>query len=160
MMRSALPLLLADFAAPLFQLRGHGLNAGDLLDAHHLGPISYVSAESCLWQFNDEVRGVAIDVFAKPFQHLNGGSDLSGRRCVHSQMWIPREGLLRVSSGRWLCLRLGSHSARWTSSERTGCAQGSLNPRRAAASSAASLEGASTTVRNGSPIKRAYSRSV
>jgi hypothetical protein len=38
-------------------------------------------------------------VFAKPFQHLNGGSDLSGRRGVHSQMWIPREGL-RASSGR------------------------------------------------------------
>ena len=94
-----MPLLLAEFAAPLLQLRGHRLNAGDLLDAHHLGPISYVSAESCLRQFNDEVDGVAIDVFAKPFQHLNGGSDLSGRRGVHSQMWIPREGL-RASSGR------------------------------------------------------------
>ena len=94
-----MPLLLAEFAAPLLQLRGHRLNAGDLLDAYHLGPISYVSAETCLRQFNDEVHGVAIDVFAKPFQHLSGGSDLSGRRGVHSQMWIPREGL-RASSGR------------------------------------------------------------
>ena len=99
MMRYALPLLLVEFGAPLLQLSGHGLNAGDLLDAYHLGPISYVSAETCLRQFNDEVHGVAIDVFAKPFQHLNGGSDLSGRRGVHSQMWIPREGL-RASSGR------------------------------------------------------------
>jgi hypothetical protein len=38
-------------------------------------------------------------VFAKPFQHLDGGSDLTDRRCVHNQMWIPREGL-RPSSGR------------------------------------------------------------
>lgn len=159
MMRNALPLVLAEFAAPLLQLRGHGLNAVDLLDAYHLGPRSYVSAESGLRQFNDEFRGVAVDVFAESFQHLNGSSDLSGRRCVHSQMWIPRKGL-RVSWRRWLCRRVGSHSARWASSERIGCAQGSLNPRRAAASSAASLEGASTTVRNGSPITRAYSRSV
>lgn len=92
-MRYALPLLLVEFGAPLLQLSGNGLNAGDLLDAHHFGPISHVSTESGLRQFNDEVRGVAVDVFAKPFQHLDGGSDLSGRRCVHSQMWIPREGL-------------------------------------------------------------------
>lgn len=99
MMRNALPLVLAEFAAPLLQLRGHGLNAVDLLDAYHLGPRSYVSAESGLRQFNDEVRGVAVDVFAESFQHLNGSSDLSGRRCVHNQMWIPLEGL-RAGSGR------------------------------------------------------------
>ncbi len=98
MMRNALPLLLAEFATPLLQLSGHGLNAGDLLDAHHFGPISYVSTESGLRQFNDEICGVAIDVFAKPFQHLDGGSDLSGRWCVHNQIWIPREGL-RVGLG-------------------------------------------------------------
>ena len=99
MMRNALPLLLAEFATPLLQLCSHGLNAGDLLDAYHLRPRSHVSAESGLRQFNDEICGVAIDVFAKPFQHLDGGSDLSGRWCVHNQMWIPREGL-RASSGR------------------------------------------------------------
>ena len=99
MMRNALPLVLAEFAAPLLQLRGHGLNAGDLLDAHHLGPRSNVSAESGFRQFNDEICGVAVDVLAKPLQHLYGGSDLSGRRCVHNQMWIPREGL-RPTAGR------------------------------------------------------------
>ena len=93
MMRNALPLVLAEFAAPLLQLRGHSLNAGDLLDAYHLGPRSYVSAESGLRQFNDEIRSVAVDVFAEALQHLDGGSDLSSRRCVHGQMWIPREGL-------------------------------------------------------------------
>lgn len=159
MMRNALPLVLAEFAAPLLQLRGHGLNAVDLLDAYHLGPRSYVSAESCLWQFNDEIRGVAVEMFAKPFQHLDGDSDLSGCRCVHNQMWIPREGV-RARLGRRLCRGLDNHSAPLTSSGRTGCAQGALNPSRAAASSAASLVGASTTVRNGSPISRAYSRSV
>ena len=99
MMRNALPRLLAEFAAPLLQLRGHGLNAGNLLDAYHLRPRFHVSAESGLRQLNDEICCVAIDVFAKPFQHLDGGSDLTDRRCVHNQMWIPREGL-RPSSGR------------------------------------------------------------
>ncbi len=99
MMRNALSLLLAEFVAPLLQLRGHGLNAGDLLDAHHLGPCPNVRAESRLRQFNDEIRGVAVDVFAKSSQDLNGDSDLSGCRCVHNQMWIPREGL-RATPGR------------------------------------------------------------
>lgn len=159
MMSNALPLLLAEFSTPLLQLRSHGLDAGNLLDAHHLGPRSHVSAESGLRQFNDEICSVAVDVFTKPFQHLDGGSDFSGRRCVHNQMWIPLAGL-RVSSGRWLCRRLGSHSARLASSGVMGCAHGWLNPRRAAASSAAVLVGASTTVRSGSPMTRAYSRSV
>jgi hypothetical protein len=157
LMRNTLPPLLAEFVTPLLQLRGHGLNPADLFDAHHLGSRSYMSAESGFRQFNDEVRGVVIDVFTKTFEHLDGGSNLSGRRCVHNQMWMPREGL-RVTSWRWLCLRLGNHSAR--SSGRIGCAQGSLKPSRAAASSAASLVGASTTVRSGSPITRAHSRSV
>lgn len=159
MMRNTLPLLLAEFGAPLLQLSGHGLNAGDLLDAYHLGPRSDMSAESGFRQFNNEIRSVAVNVFAEALQHLDGGSDLSGRRCVHNQTWIPREGV-RASSTRRQCRRLGNHSALWTSCGRTGCAQGSLKPRRLAASSAASLVGASTTVRNGSPIKRAYSRSV
>ena len=94
-----MPLLLAEFASPLLQLRGHSLNAGDLLDAHHLGPCPDVCAESRFRQFNDEIRGIAVEMFAKPFQHLDGDSDLSGCRCVHNQMWIPREGL-RASSGR------------------------------------------------------------
>lgn len=92
-------MLLAEFVAPLLQLRGHGLNAGDMLDAYQLCPRSNVSAESGFRQFNDEIRGVAVDVLAKPFQHLYGGSDLSGRRCVHNQVWIPREGL-RPTAGR------------------------------------------------------------
>ncbi len=42
----------------------------------------------------------------------------------------------------------------------TGCAQASLKPSRLAASSAAIFVGASITARNGSPMTRAYSRSV
>lgn len=142
-MRNTLPPLLVEFVTPFLQLRSHGLNPGDLFDAHHLSSRSYMSAESGFRQFDDEVRGVVIDVLTKTFEHLDGGSDLSGRRRVHNQMWMPRERL-RVTSWRWLCLCLGNHSARWTSSGRTGCAQGSLKPSRAAASSAASLFGAST----------------
>jgi len=39
--------------APLLQLRGHGLNSGDLFDAHNLGPRCDMIAESGFPQFND-----------------------------------------------------------------------------------------------------------
>jgi hypothetical protein len=37
-MSNTLPPLLQQIVAPLLQLRGHGLNSGDLFDAHHFGP--------------------------------------------------------------------------------------------------------------------------
>ncbi|MCZ7639636.1 MAG: hypothetical protein M5U12_28465 [Verrucomicrobia bacterium] len=123
--------MLAEFAAPLLQLSGHGLNACDLLNAHHLGPITYVCAESGFRQFNDKIRGVAVDVFAKPFQNLDGGSNLSGRRCVHNQMWIPREGLRGKFEAMAVptlgqpfraldCLRVDRICPRFTESESSG----------------------------------------
>jgi hypothetical protein len=33
-------------------------------------------AQSRFGQFNDELCGIAVDVFAVLFQHLDGGSDL------------------------------------------------------------------------------------
>lgn len=110
MMRNTLPPLLAEFVTPLFQLCCHGLNSGDLLDAHHLGPRCYMIAQSRFGQFNDEVCGVVVDVFAILFQHLDGGSDLCGRGCLHNQMRMPREGL-RASSWQFPIRRLSNLSA-------------------------------------------------
>ena len=101
-MSNTLPPLLQQIVAPLLQLRGHGLYSGDLFDVHNLGPRCNMIAESGLRQFNDEVRGVAVNVFAEALQHLDGGSDLSGRRCVHNQMWMPREGVW-PNRRRWFC---------------------------------------------------------
>ena len=83
-MSNTLPPLLQQIVAPLLQLRGHGLNSGEVFEVHNLGPRCNMIAESGFRQFNDEVCGVVIDVFAILLQHLDGGSDLSGRRCVHN----------------------------------------------------------------------------
>jgi len=104
MMTNTLPPLLQQIIAPILQLRGHGLNSGDLFDAHNLCPSCDVIAESGFRQVNDDIRGVVIDVFAILLQHLDGGSDLSGRRCVHNQMWMPREGMW-PDRWRWFCRR-------------------------------------------------------
>lgn len=85
MMSHTLPPLLQQIVAPLLQLRGHGLNSGDLLNAHHLGPCRYMLTESGFRQVNDDIRGVVIDVFAESFQHLDGGSDFCGCGCSHNQ---------------------------------------------------------------------------
>src|SRR5207244_1158865 len=81
--------------------------------------------------------------------------------CAHgaSQTWMLRlDGLVMTCPVRmW---RTEIHFAFRACSGVTGCAHGSLNPNRAASSSAASLVGASMTVRSRSPISRAYSRSV
>ena len=104
MMRNTLPPLLQQIVAPLLQLRCYGLNSADLLDVHNLGPRCDVIAESGFRQFDDEVCGIVVDVFAVLFQHLDGGSDLSGRRCVHNQMWMLREGVW-PNRWRWFCRR-------------------------------------------------------
>ena len=75
MMRDRLPPLLQQIVAPLLQLRGHGMNSGDLIDTHDFGPCGDMVAEAGFRQVNDDVRGVVIYVFTEPFQHLDGGSD-------------------------------------------------------------------------------------
>ena len=60
------------------------------------------------------VDGVVIDVFAKFFEHLDGGADLSGGWCLHNQTWMPCDGLC-ASSCRCPGRRLESHCARLNS---------------------------------------------
>ena len=78
MMSNTLPPLLQQIVAPLLQLRCHGLNSSNLFDAHHLGACGNVIAEPGFRQVNDDIGGVVIDVFAEPFQHLDGGSNVCG----------------------------------------------------------------------------------
>ncbi len=103
MMSNTLPPLLEQIVAPLLQLLRDGLNSSDLFDAHHFGACCDMLAESSFRQINDDIRGVVVDVFAKPFQHLDGGSDFSGRGCLHNQMWMPCE-CLRLDCWRRLLL--------------------------------------------------------
>jgi hypothetical protein len=74
-MSNTLPPLLEQIVAPLLQLRGHGLNSSDLVNAYHLGRRCDMLAEAGFRQVNDDICGVVIDVFAKPPQDLDGGSD-------------------------------------------------------------------------------------
>ena len=73
MMRNALALLLQQFGAPLFQLPNDGLNAGDLLDFRHSDSGGKAITEMRVWQLNDHVFGVAVDVFAELLEHFDGG---------------------------------------------------------------------------------------
>ena len=73
MMRNARPLLLQQFDAPLFQLPNDGLNAGDLLDSRHSNSCGKAITEMRVWQLNDHVFGVAVDVLAEVLEHFDGG---------------------------------------------------------------------------------------
>lgn len=73
MMRNARPLLLQQFGAPLFQLPNDGLNAGDLLDFRHSDSCGEAITEMRVWQLNDHVFGVAVDVFVELLEHFDGG---------------------------------------------------------------------------------------
>ena len=79
--------------APVFQLRGDLLNAGDLFDLQHFGPRCHMTSQSCVWQFDDRIVGVVADVFAEFLEHLDGGADLSSRGSVHGRCWKNRLGL-------------------------------------------------------------------
>jgi hypothetical protein len=48
-----------------------------------------MTSQSRVWQFDDQIVGVVVDVFAEFLEHLNGGADLSGGWCLHNQMWMP-----------------------------------------------------------------------
>ena len=159
MMRNTLPPLLQYFVSPLFQLRGDSLNPGGLFDGSDFDVAGVTIAKLRIRELYHGMCGVFIKPFAEFVEHFNSGADLGSRWCLHNQMWMPREGLWVML---WRCPGrcLGSNCARCSSSDVMGCAHGSLKPSRAAASSAASLVGASITVRSGSPIARAYSRSV
>ena len=44
-------------------------------------------------QFDYFIGSFDVDVFAELCQHFDGGAYLSGGRCLHNQMRMPREGV-------------------------------------------------------------------
>jgi hypothetical protein len=60
-----------------------------LLDFQHFGAPRDMITKSCVWQLDDQIRCVVVDVFAELFKHFDGGAGLSGRRCLRNQMWMP-----------------------------------------------------------------------
>ena len=85
-MRNTLPPILEQLVSPVLQLRGEGLNANDLLGFQHFDSCGAVVAEMCVWQLNDHVGGVVVDVFTEFLEHLNCGANLGRRWCLHNQM--------------------------------------------------------------------------
>lgn len=159
MMRNTLPPLLQQLVAPVCQLRGDGFNPAHLLDGLDFNAACMVNAVLRFGQLHYGILGLFIQPFTELFEHFDGGVDLGSGWCLHNQIRIPQAGW-RTSLCRCPGRRLESHCARLNSESETGCAHGSPKPSCAAFSSAMSLLGASTVVRNGSPNSRAYSRSV
>lgn len=158
-MRNTLPPLLQQLVPPVLQLRSDCFNAGGLLDGADFDAPGVVSAR---WRFRQLHHGmfrVRIETFTKFGEDFDGRADLGGGGSLHNQIWMPREN---VRAG--FCRRLGVEGAIQSAwgicSAVTGCAHGDSKPSLPAASSAALLDEASTTVRRGSPNSRAYSRSV
>ena len=86
MMRNTLPPCLEQLVSPALQLRGEGLNAADLFNFQHLDSCGAVVAEMCVWQLNDQVGCVVVDMFTEFLKHLDCGADLGRRWCLHNQM--------------------------------------------------------------------------
>lgn len=159
MLCNTVPPVLPEFVAPAFQLGHDGLNPSDLLDGLRFDARGCVVAASRFRRLHRVEGRVIVYALFELLQHFNGSADLGCGWSSHDQTWMPCE-CLRVGDCSWRRFRGGSHCAFRACSAVTGCAQGSPKPSRIAASSAAIFVGASTTVRNGSPISRAYSRSV
>jgi len=153
-----MPPVLPEFVPPALQLRHDGLDASDLLDGLSLDARGCVVTAPCFRRLHRVEGRVIIYPLFELLQHFNRSADLGCGWSSHNQTWMPCECLR--AGGWWRRVRGGSHCAFRACSAVTGCAHGSPKPSRIAASSAAIFVGASTTVRNGSPISRAYSRSV
>ena len=82
MMRNTLPPILGQLVSPALQLSREGLNTADLLNFEHFDSCGAVVAEMCVWQLNDQVGGVVVDVFTEFFKHLDCGADLGVGVCI------------------------------------------------------------------------------
>jgi len=74
MMRNTLPPLLHQFYAPLFQLRGNGLNSAGLFDGRDLDVAGPVTAKRRLPELHGGIGSALIKPFAEFIQRLNGGA--------------------------------------------------------------------------------------
>ena len=87
MMRNTLPPLLQQFVSPGFQLRGDRFDACGLFNRPGFNAAWLLFAKLRAGRFDQRVDGVAIDVFAELFEHLDGGADLGCGWSVHNQMF-------------------------------------------------------------------------
>ena len=85
MMRNTLPPLLQQFVAPLFQLRGDGPDAGGLFDGCGFDAPGLMITRLRILKVHHGIGRSFIEPFAKLFQHLDGGVDLSSGWCLHDQ---------------------------------------------------------------------------
>jgi len=74
MMRNTLPPLLHQFFAPLFQLRGNGLNSAGLFDGGDFDAPGLVIVKRCLPELHGGIGSALIKPLAQFIQHLNGGA--------------------------------------------------------------------------------------
>lgn len=154
-----MPPLVEHLIAPVLQLRGDGFNAAGLFNSADFDASSVVSTGWRFRQLHHGMFSMGIEPFTEFGEDFDGGADLGGGGSLHNQTWMPRDDL-RVGFCRLLGAEGAIQSAWGICSAVTGCAHGDSKPSLPAASSAALLDKASTTVRRGSPNSRAYSRSV
>ena len=147
------------FTVPGFKQPGDLLNLLGLFHRVQTDLSCELAVQTGRWYLPGGTGGKFVDSFTEFFEHFDGCADLSGGWCLHNQMWMPRDDLW-VSSCRRHESLLTTDCMSLVTSGAIGCAHGLLKPSLAAASSAAIFVGASTVVRSGSPIIRAYSRSV
>ncbi len=74
MMRNTLPPLLHQFFAPLFQLRGNGLNSAGLFDGVDLDATGLMITKRRLPELHGGIGSALIEPFAEFIQHLNSGA--------------------------------------------------------------------------------------
>ena len=86
MVRNTLPPLLEQLVSPVLQLRREGFDKTDLFDLQHFESCGAMVAEVCLWQLNDQVSGVVVDMFTEFLKHSDCGADLGSRWRLHNQM--------------------------------------------------------------------------
>jgi len=85
--------MLLHLVAPLFQLRGDGLNTGCLLNGSRFNASRVLVAAFRVRELSDGMCAVLIEAFTELLEHFNGDADLGGAWRLHDQMWMPRENL-------------------------------------------------------------------
>ena len=86
MVRNTFPPLLEQLVSPVLQLRREGLDTTDLFDLQHFEACGAMVAEMSVWQLNDQVGCVVVDMFTESLKHLDRSTDLGSRWRLHNQM--------------------------------------------------------------------------
>ena len=74
MMTNTLFPLFQQLVSPILELRGDGLDAGDLFNRAHFNAPGVVSTEWRFRQLHHGMFGVGIETFAEFCEHFDGGA--------------------------------------------------------------------------------------